>query len=177
MSDVKEVYTVVPVGEGCSHCNAGEHWDVVFKFGSEEEMALSTSYGDKEQAEDIARDCNDAYAKGIAQQDAEIERLKAAINKHHSCVWGDGLVDHGADADLYAALGTDHALQPTQASEGQELLPCPFCGSTKLDVVLDEIYYVTCDTEACGADGPYSANRERAIEKWNRRSGSSAKSE
>jgi len=58
-----------------------------------------------------------------------------------------------------------------------ELKPCPFCGSTKLDVVLDEIYYVTCDTEACGADGPYSANRERAIEKWNRRSGSSAKSE
>ena len=25
-----DVYTVVPVGEGCSHCNAGEHWDVVF---------------------------------------------------------------------------------------------------------------------------------------------------
>lgn len=52
----------------------------------------------------------------------------------------------------------------------ETILPCPFCGSTDLQVNKPEVgrlhYFVFC---ACGVDGPRYGNRERAIEAWNRR--------
>jgi hypothetical protein len=35
---------------------------------------------------------------------AEIERLRAAIQKHHDDTWGEDEVGHPNDAELYAAL-------------------------------------------------------------------------
>ena len=80
MSEESKAYTVVPVGEGCSHCNAGEHWDVVFRNGTDEEFALSTSYGDEEEAEEIADLCNSAYEKGRTES-AELSAVKGKLSR------------------------------------------------------------------------------------------------
>jgi uncharacterized small protein (DUF1192 family) len=40
----------------------------------------------------------------IANLSAEIERLRAAIQKHHDDTWGEDEVGHPNDAELYAAL-------------------------------------------------------------------------
>ena len=64
MSDTLKPYTVVPAGEGCVHCGAGEQYEVVFNFGKDGEEMLSTTYGDLEEAEAIRDYCNTAYEKG-----------------------------------------------------------------------------------------------------------------
>lgn len=52
-----------------------------------------------------------------------------------------------------------------------ELKPCPFCGSTYLQVVGssgdDESYSVEC--WGCDASGGSCATKEAAIDEWNRR--------
>lgn len=54
------------------------------------------------------------------------------------------------------------------------LKPCPFCGSHGDDICVDEFwercaepYFVTC--YRCGANGPYTNKKEKAIELWNKR--------
>lgn len=49
-----------------------------------------------------------------------------------------------------------------------ELKPCPFCGSQHVKAVYDYTYVwkVVC---SCGSQGPFSSNRETAIDDWNRR--------
>ena len=55
-----------------------------------------------------------------------------------------------------------------------ELKPCPFCGGEAFCRVTDEgiedehlLFYVECDD--CYISTPYSYDRERSIEAWNRR--------
>lgn len=55
-------------------------------------------------------------------------------------------------------------------SRVEELKPCPFCGSKKLEVCYTVDYeerLVSCND--CDADGPMCSTREMAIEAWNRR--------
>ena len=54
-----------------------------------------------------------------------------------------------------------------------ELKPCPFCGSKSVwvaDNILDYLfigYNVHCN--GCGAETRYTKDRDKAIERWNRR--------
>lgn len=56
-----------------------------------------------------------------------------------------------------------------------KLKPCPFCGSTSVDVKDDyhpvPNYYAVCDYNkgGCGASSGYCRTEEEAIEAWNRR--------
>lgn len=62
-----------------------------------------------------------------------------------------------------------------------KLKPCPFCGATPDDEVVDEddrlavsvssltgLYHVLCGPE-CGAHGPDETSEAKAIESWNER--------
>lgn len=51
------------------------------------------------------------------------------------------------------------------SSEDHSLLPCPFCGSEKLDT--QTFTYVICDK--CGAFGPYPRKGKSGVELWNQR--------
>jgi hypothetical protein len=45
-------------------------------------------------------------ADALDALDAEIKRLREAVQKHHDDVWGEsGPVGHDVDADLYEAAG------------------------------------------------------------------------
>lgn len=57
-----EKYRLDPCGRGCKSCGAGEHWDIIAPDG----IALSTSWGDKEFAEELVEMLNDAYEMGRA---------------------------------------------------------------------------------------------------------------
>lgn len=48
----------------------------------------------------------------------------------------------------------------------QEMIPCPFCGSTDIDFLVG---YVHC--KGCKSDGPHvsSASADDAVKAWNRR--------
>ena len=46
--------------------------------------------------------------------------------------------------------------------------PCPFCGSTDLEVD-DEVEKSTVYCEKCDIDGPTGEDKDEAIELWNRR--------
>ena len=65
MDELKPYTVEKHEGVGCPHCGADEMWDVVFHSGADDEIGLSTAYGDEDEAENVARDCNDAYAKGL----------------------------------------------------------------------------------------------------------------
>lgn len=54
------------------------------------------------------------------------------------------------------------------------LLPCPFCGSSRLSLV-DAVEFVSCF--GCGAEGPMKMGQpfENAIEAWNKRASIDAK--
>jgi len=45
--------------------------------------------------------------------------------------------------------------------------PCPFCGGDELEIIDPSEYAVGC--EACGAMGPWSTDRDNAVELWNNR--------
>ena len=61
--EVEGPFIVESEGRGSDKCGAGEFWNVVFK---PEDVALSTAYGDKEEAEDLAEDLNNAFRKGVS---------------------------------------------------------------------------------------------------------------
>lgn len=56
-----------------------------------------------------------------------------------------------------------------------KLKPCPFCGSERLAIELDELsflgmaFYVRCTN--CLTQGPMSDDDEIAVDLWNRRAG------
>jgi Lar family restriction alleviation protein len=49
-----------------------------------------------------------------------------------------------------------------------QMLPCPFCGSTKTRWISD-LWFVACDM--CGATGPSNSKQELAEAAWNVRLG------
>ena len=51
----------------------------------------------------------------------------------------------------------------------EELLPCPFCGSTELGIEYRYHIWVRCKEEACVSDGPMRLNKLDAIKAWNQR--------
>lgn len=51
----------------------------------------------------------------------------------------------------------------------QELLPCPFCGSTHLDIVTDRLDRMAATCGSCGGSGPHCFDIKEAVQKWNRR--------
>ena len=65
-------------------------------------------------------------------------------------------------------------------SKNMAMLPCPFCGNADVECRTEfeisgyggtEHYAVCCDAtkSGCGATGSFSAKKEDAIERWNRR--------
>ena len=58
-----------------------------------------------------------------------------------------------------------------------KLKPCPFCGSTAIDIedkfTFRTFYYAVCNYNkgGCGATGGTRDNEEEAVEVWNRRVG------
>lgn len=58
----EEEYIVELDTPGCGHCGANSFWRIV----NSDDCATSTSYGDKELAEDICDLMNDAYKRGVA---------------------------------------------------------------------------------------------------------------
>lgn len=44
-------------------------------------------------------------------------------------------------------------------------MPCPFCGSERLFLLEDEIYWVSCSE--CGANGPSGVDGKEALKRWN----------
>jgi hypothetical protein len=58
---VERYYTVEPEGKACKYCGLGEMWDVIGPDG----VALGTSFGDKESAEDYATDMDSAYKAAL----------------------------------------------------------------------------------------------------------------
>lgn len=75
MAEEKQPYWVELESQECSHCGAGSFW-IVVHIENGEEVAGSTSYGDKETAEDIADLQNAAYACGKAALEAELAEAK-----------------------------------------------------------------------------------------------------
>ena len=70
------------------------------------------------------------------------------------------------------------ALDSWKNCNGNELQPCPFCGSSGESVYLESEteddfyvvytrYYVFCSP--CGADGPNANDKQSAIQLWNKR--------
>lgn len=62
-------------------------------------------------------------------------------------------------------------------SVNMKILPCPFCGSDKIDPCVSQGFYVAAECLDCGVTGPLIAidNKDpvhhemAAIEAWNRR--------
>lgn len=52
----------------------------------------------------------------------------------------------------------------------QIILPCPFCGSSKIGAkkAEDDCYVVACDL--CGGVGPGDTVEDHAVQRWNSRS-------
>jgi hypothetical protein len=114
MSQELKPYTIEKrTDAGCKHCGAGELWDVVFRNGTEQELALSTAYGDEDEAEHVANDCNSAYEQGLnTRSDAHLPKPKCpdcnSVRMSHcsdpeNC-GGVYWPDH-----MYRKLETDHA--------------------------------------------------------------------
>lgn len=102
-------YRVEPEGKGCAHCGLGEAWSVVNSMN----VAMPTSYGDKESAQDMADDLNTAFSRGW--QAASDERAqRAAVSERISderleqftnlAETGSFCLDPGEDAECFAAL-------------------------------------------------------------------------
>ena len=51
----------------------------------------------------------------------------------------------------------------------EKLLPCPFCGSRKVDVCRTNPYACWIRCNACGADAESHKTRAGAFANWNRR--------
>jgi Lar family restriction alleviation protein len=68
--------------------------------------------------------------------------------------------------------------EPDLTKADTRLIPCPFCGSTRIvnwlshDVVKN-MWCVFCET--CNSEGPHSENEEEAIILWNKRAEREAK--
>lgn len=69
----KTLYRLEPCGRGCPTCGAGEFWDIV----GPDDIALSTSWGDKEHAEELVEMLNDAYLLGKSQPKESQEAAEA----------------------------------------------------------------------------------------------------
>jgi len=49
-----------------------------------------------------------------------------------------------------------------------ELKPCPFCGSEKV-FINDEVLGFLVECKECCTEGPYSHEKQEAIDRWNQR--------
>jgi hypothetical protein len=70
---VPERFRVEVSNAGCERCHAGQTWDIVHDDEQGEPMAESTSYEDREAAEDLCEAMNRAYFMGWSE-----ERLRRA---------------------------------------------------------------------------------------------------
>ena len=77
-------YTVEPDGKGCDCCGYGQLWWIVF---GPEDIAESTGYEDKEEAEDICEDLNRAFAKGQADALRELQQLRQRLSEVEGERW------------------------------------------------------------------------------------------
>ena len=50
-----------------------------------------------------------------------------------------------------------------------ELKPCPFCGSTNIDITEYAAVMVFVQCDDCGATFPHFDGKEEAVSAWNRR--------
>lgn len=74
MSQATGPYRLEIEKNGCDHCGSGKTWDVVDPDG----VAGGTSYGDRDEAEELAGWLNEAYARGKEDSGAPevLEALK-----------------------------------------------------------------------------------------------------
>lgn len=75
----KPAYTVHAAGTANCACGAGETWDIVLHQGTPEELAMSSSYDEREHAEDLASELNDAYTRGKATAESLVRELAQAL--------------------------------------------------------------------------------------------------
>lgn len=66
----EQYYRVERDEAGCPHCDAGGTWTVVCGRGDDEEQ-ISTSFEDRECAEDLCKQMNRAFERGQLRPDAE----------------------------------------------------------------------------------------------------------
>ena len=83
------MYRVESADDPCTHCGSGATWDVVYK---PDEIALGTTYGTKDDAEEIADDLNRAWNAGyfVAAQ----ERLEQFRQECADRNWPQDCVDY-----------------------------------------------------------------------------------
>jgi Lar family restriction alleviation protein len=54
--------------------------------------------------------------------------------------------------------------------EKLEVKPCPFCRTKQnLSIGRTTRWWISCDTQNCGAEGPHRKTKKAAIEAWNTR--------
>jgi hypothetical protein len=79
--ELEEPYTVEQTEEqtesGCEHCGAGKMWLIIDPDG----IAGGTSYGDKEEADDLAQELNRAFHLGQAKERAGVSWYDRELNK------------------------------------------------------------------------------------------------
>lgn len=66
----EQYYRVERDEAGCEHCGNGGTWTVVCGHGDDEQQ-ISRSFDDRECAEDLCEDMNDAFERGQQRPDAE----------------------------------------------------------------------------------------------------------
>jgi len=80
---MEKVYTVEVDHGGCKHCGAGKTYTVVGPDG----VAVGRSFGDKDDADDLAADMNQAWRLGLESSlertEAEARLVCAACAKKH----------------------------------------------------------------------------------------------
>jgi hypothetical protein len=77
-----EPYIVVANGDNaCAHCNGGTLWDILYV---PEDVRMSTSYGNQENAEDICEGLNSAFENGAQCNKDAINLLLGVLKAYQA---------------------------------------------------------------------------------------------
>jgi hypothetical protein len=97
MTQIKDPYRVIEEKPGCSHCNCGALYMIVFDDEDGEECGTSTSYGGpgtpndeaREAAQEVADDLSAAYVLGRTRIAADINEFKPSADSVAQAFFGE----------------------------------------------------------------------------------------